>query len=63
MMHLREALTIHLQLLHLQLISQDQYNTLMSLIHNSTLAPNSPFASSNQVGSFMIHDPSSGIHK
>ncbi|MCI22871.1 hypothetical protein A2U01_0044049, partial [Trifolium medium] len=44
-------------------ISQDQYDKLMSLLQTSNLVPNSNSASSNQVGSSMIPDPTSGIHK
>ncbi|CAJ2661961.1 unnamed protein product [Trifolium pratense] len=44
-------------------LSQDQYDKLMTLLQNSNLASNSGSASSNQVGSSIITDHSSVIHK
>ncbi|GAU39942.1 hypothetical protein TSUD_149520 [Trifolium subterraneum] len=43
-------------------LSQDQYDKLMTLLQNSNLVPNST-ASSNQVGSSMNSDHTSGLHK
>jgi hypothetical protein len=44
-------------------ISQEQYDQLLHLLQVSNLAQSSASASSNQVGSSKVHDPTSGLHK
>jgi hypothetical protein len=44
-------------------ISQEQYDQLLHLLLVSNLAQGSASASSNQVGSSNVHDPTSELHK